>query len=76
MLEAGLEIEEGQIAITLPAIIDSGFDETLMPISYLDQMGAPPSGDQWLSSVTIGRDILNQFIVTFNGLASVVELSQ
>lgn len=26
--------------------------------------------------ITIGRDILNQFIVTLNGLATMVEISQ
>jgi hypothetical protein len=28
------------------------------------------------SDATIGRDILNQFVVTLNGLASTVEISQ
>jgi hypothetical protein len=33
-------------------------------------------GDEINSEIIIGRDILNQFIVTLNGLASIVEISQ
>lgn len=33
-------------------------------------------GDELNREVIIGRDVLNQFIVTLNGLASVVEISQ
>jgi len=110
IIEVGLGLARGQIAIMLPAIVDSGADGTLVPVRYLDQIGALPSGEQWLSGIAgeryevelysifiqignysiyarvvgdevnneviIGRDILNQFIVTLNGLASVVELSQ
>jgi hypothetical protein len=34
------------------------------------------AGGMQANEVIIGRDILNQFIVTLNGLASVVEISQ
>jgi len=109
-LEVGLGLVRSQIILTLPAIVDSGADATLIPVSYVDQIGALPAGEQWLRGVVgegytveiypifiqignyslyvkavgdelndeliIGRDVLNQFIVTLNGLASMVEISQ
>ncbi|MFN8495087.1 MAG: hypothetical protein U0350_46215 [Caldilineaceae bacterium] len=34
------------------------------------------AGSTALANVILGRDILNQFIVTLNGLASMVEISR
>lgn len=110
MIELGIGVERDPIAVTLPAIIDSGADATLVPVRYLHQIGATPSRTKWLRGVTgkrveveiysvilhigehrlyvpvvgdefgneaiVGRDVLNQFIVTLNGLASIVEISQ
>ena len=36
----------------------------------------PVVGDKLGDEVIVGCDVLNQFIVTLNGLASVVEISQ
>jgi hypothetical protein len=43
------------------------------PFEFRDLMVA---GGMQANEVIIGRDILNQFIITLNGLASVVEISQ
>jgi predicted aspartyl protease len=109
-VEVSLGLTRGQIVLTLPAIVDSEADGTLVPIRYLDQVGALPAGTQWLSGITgerseveiypvyiqlgkyslhirvvgdevnreiiLGRDVLNQCVVTLNGLAAVVEISQ
>jgi len=110
MVEVGIGLRRGLIQLTLPAIVDSGADATIIPMHYLHRIGAIPSDEQWLRGVTgkrvkvelytlfihignykvylpvvggvvgneviIGRDVLNQFIVTLNGLASIVEISQ
>ncbi len=109
-VELGLGVMRGRIVITLPAIVDSGADATMVPTHYLRQMRALPIekkqlrgiqgvayrvqlynifvqigeyglyarvvGSESNDEVIIGRAILNHFITTLNGLASVVEISQ
>jgi hypothetical protein len=109
-VEIGIGLLHGQVVVTLPAIVDSGSDATIVPVSYLRQIRASSYEKRWLRGIRggrhrvklysifvqigsyslfarvvgdevnreiiIGRDILNQFIVTLNGLASVVEISQ
>lgn len=43
------------------------------PFAFQDRLVA---GGLQLDEIIIGRDILNQFVVTLNGLAGAVELSQ
>jgi hypothetical protein len=100
----------GQRGVTLTALIDSGADASLIPVRYLQQIGAQPRDQKWLRGLTagrlrvalypvfvqigpfqfyvsvvgdelyqeviIGRDVLNQMIVTLNGLAQSVEISE
>ncbi|MEZ4657942.1 MAG: retroviral-like aspartic protease family protein [Caldilineaceae bacterium] len=97
--------------LMLTALVDSGADSAIIPVTYLRQIGARKEKTVWMRTVTgtrsvidiyavslqlgpfefrnhfvaggsqpaeiiIGRDILNQFIITLNGLANVVEISQ
>ena len=96
--------------LTLTALVDSGADGTIIPVSYLKQIRARKAGKTWMSGTTgeraqvdlyqvslqlgsyhrgrlevvgdtrnheviIGRDTLNHLIVTLNGLANVVEIT-
>lgn len=96
--------------ISLVALVDSGSDGTMVPISLLRQVQARKISKTFIESITgirqpadifevkltiagrqigrlevvgdrhnrqiiLGRDVLNQFIVTLNGLANVVEIS-
>ena len=106
----GIGLIRNDIPLTIVGLVDSGADATMIPVSYLQELGALPDEEKWLKSVTgervmvelypvflqigdyglytsvigdetgneviVGRDVLNQFIVTLNGLASVVEISQ
>ena len=99
----------GQIELTLPALVDSGADATIIPIRYLQRirvrqsekkwmrgmaggryrvtlyplflqigsqtMYVPVVGDELYDEVIVGRDVLNQMVVTLNGLANMVEVS-
>ena len=97
--------------LSLTALVDSGADGTMIPLRYLQQVGARRERKSWVTGVTgvrtqidiytvalnfgpfafddieiaagkqkdeiiVGRDLLNQFIVTLDGLASVVEISR
>ncbi|MFN8490646.1 MAG: hypothetical protein U0350_23855 [Caldilineaceae bacterium] len=107
-LEIGLA--RGRVRVTLPAIIDSGADATMVPLRYLRQIRALPierkqlrgilgatrpvqmynifvqlgeyglftrvAGSESNDEPIVGRDVLNQFIVTLNGLASMVEITR
>jgi predicted aspartyl protease len=94
---------------SLPAIVDSGADATMIPLPVLEAIGAAYKESTWMKGVAggrvevdlylaairigphvigglhvvgipaareaiIGRDVLNQLIVTLNGLASVTEI--
>ena len=96
--------------LQLTALIDSGSDGTMVPLSVLTQMNARQVGQGAIRGVTghrqsvalyeilvqigpfdlgkfqvvgledegdliLGRDVLNQLIITLNGLAHVVEIS-
>jgi hypothetical protein len=98
-------------SLALTALIDTGADGLVIPLTRLRQIRARKERKAWLRTVTgfrapvdiysislqfgpfafqdvavaggsqpteviIGRDILNQFIVTLNGLASAVEITQ
>ncbi len=94
----------------LSALIDSGADTTVIPLRYLNEIGALPMDDGWLRSATgerhkvqlyevylrigefghyllvvadvfsdeaaIGRDILNHYVVTLDGIGSEVTISR
>lgn len=109
-VELSIGLTGGRILATLPAIVDSGADVTLIPLRYLRQMRALPIERKQLRGIVgvahlvqlypifvqigeyglytrvvgsesndeaiLGRDVLNQFIVTLNGLASMVEITQ
>ncbi len=97
-------------ALELQALVDSGADATIVPLSILRQVGARRGDRVWMRGTTrgrdivylyhislrladfqqnvvkvvgdpeydeviLGRDILNHLVVTLNGLASVVEIS-
>lgn len=47
-----------------------------LKIGVIDIFGIRAIGDRQNQDMIIGRDVLNQLIVTLNGLAQVVELSQ
>lgn len=47
----------------------------LMEIGPLEKMIIPVSGNRFNGETIIGRDVLNQLIVTLNGLAHVTEIS-
>lgn len=99
----------GETVLALRVLVDSGADASLVPLPYLQQLGARRSRKAWMRGVTgrrvlvdlyavavrlgpyqqdmleviggtegqeavIGRDVLNQLVVTLNGPASVVEL--
>ncbi len=110
LIEIEIGLERGSSVLSLPAIVDSGADATMVPLHYLHRMGAIPSTEKWLRGITegryrvelytifvqigsyglyvaavgdqlndeviVGRDVLNQFIVTLNGLASIIKISQ
>jgi hypothetical protein len=94
---------------TLSAMVDSGADATMLPLSILEAIGAFYKDSMWMRGSTggrievdlylvairigsnlirglhvvgipnsnetiIGRDVLNQLIVTLNGHASVTEI--
>lgn len=100
----------GQLPVTLQAIVDTGADATMIPLTALRQLNARKGRTSWLSGaaggryevdlytiavqvgdhrpqyvdvvgsdrlgeVIIGRDVLNQFIVTLNALANTVEVA-
>ena len=95
----------------LRALVDSGADGTMIPVSHLQRLGAKIVDRRWMrgsdniahpvdiyavmleagplgqmivevtgnrfgNETIVGRDLLNQMVVTLNGLANVVELSQ
>jgi hypothetical protein len=97
--------------IVLTAMIDSGSDGTLIPLSILRQLKARKTSQLVMRSITgvgsivdiyevtirlgphsfpkvrvaadkhndmmiVGRDILNQIVVTLNGLASMTEIDE
>jgi predicted aspartyl protease len=110
VVEIEIGVTRTEPRVTVLALVDSGADGTIIPIHYLQQIGALPVGRKWMRGVRgaydqvklynvfiqlgnyslyasvvgdevndeamIGRDVLNQFIVTLNGLASVVEITQ
>lgn len=47
-----------------------------LKIGVIDIFGIRAIGDRQNQDMIIGRDVLNQLIVTLNGLAQVVKLSQ
>ena len=100
----------GQLPVTLKAVVDTGADATMIPLTTLRQLNARKGRTSWLSGaaggryevdlytiavqigdhrplyvdvvgsdrlgeVIIGRDVLNQFVVTLNALASTVEVA-
>ncbi|MCX6048300.1 MAG: retroviral-like aspartic protease family protein [Chloroflexi bacterium] len=109
-----VEIKIGTVAtlptLDLKALVDSGSDGTIIPLTYLKQIGARKYQKKWIRTITgqraqidlylisiqigttqrarlavagdpqldeaiIGRDLLNQFVVTLDGLASAVLIS-
>ncbi len=93
------------------ALVDSGADATMVPVTILTQVGADKVGraqmrwgshdsraydvylvalkvgpfqirgarvlaDEFSDEIILGRNVLNQMIVTLNGLANIVEISQ
>jgi hypothetical protein len=50
---------------SLRTLLDSGADVTILPLAVLQNAQV----DQ------VGRDVLNQMVVTLNGLAHIVEVS-
>lgn len=40
MVELMIRLPQGEMSLTLPAIVDSGADATMVPIEYLRQLGA------------------------------------
>lgn len=108
--EISISYAPGLSELRLTAIVDSGADSTIIPLSYLEQVGARKIESVWLRSTTshrievdlfvvslrigrqvqrevevvgdteyqeviLGRNVLNHYIVTLNGLAGVVEIS-
>ncbi len=55
LIEIGIGLERGPSVITLSAIVDSGADATMVPLRYLDRIGAIPSTEKWLRGITEGR---------------------
>lgn len=48
VVQLGLGLERGRSLATIPALVDSGADATIIPVHFLKQIGALPNGDQWL----------------------------
>lgn len=96
--------------LELTALVDSGADGTIIPVSHLKRLQARKAGKTWMTGTTgeraqvdlyqvslqfgpyrqgrlevvgdtrndeviLGRDVLNHLIVTLNGLAHVVEVT-
>ena len=94
----------------LPAFVDTGADVSLVPVRYIDQLGAEAENQQYLRSqwgerrkvdvyvldigigdarlpaikvvgddlsneIILGRDVLNQLIVTLNGPKRFLEIN-
>ncbi|MCA9998371.1 MAG: retropepsin-like domain-containing protein [Anaerolineales bacterium] len=109
IVDIALRRSANQPAIQLQAIVDTGSDATMIPITYLRQIKARKGHRQILSGtaggryevdlysvsvqigsyrpiyvdaagttrgneVIIGRDVLNQFVITLNAPAHVVEV--
>ena len=101
----------GDSVVSLPAIVDSGSDATMIPKQYLQAIDAVFVRKGWVSGISgvrqqinlhlvdvqigphwvpairvietanqreaiLGRDVLNQLIVTLNGLAQVTEIAE
>ena len=103
-----LALARNQPQQMLSAIVDSGADATMIPMRYLQRIGARASEKKWMRGVAggryrvglypvfihlgnhgmyvsvvgdplndeiiLGRDVINHFILTLNGLASIVQL--
>lgn len=52
MVELTIGLPQGEMSITLPAIVDSGADATMVPIEYLRQLGARRSRKALMRWVT------------------------
>jgi len=109
ILELGVSKTAGTSELLISALVDSGADATMLPLSILQQIGARFVETRQMRGVTgvaqkvdcyrvtvrigsqvipgiraiattssqeaiIGRDVLNQLVVTLNGLAQVVEI--
>jgi len=106
VVEVTIKAMKGQV--TLPAIVDSGADATMIPLPILQQIGgryvSPArlrgiTGDSQLiklylvnievggevihaieaiatsdDELILGRDVLNQLVVTLHGTAEIVEI--
>ena len=111
LVEVKIRKVEEDTFIQIPAIVDSGAGGTLIPMHFIQQIGAAKSGwmrivnldsvsrripryllhisigtltigaiqvggDNSIPQMILGRDFLNHFIVTLNGLANEVQISQ
>lgn len=63
VVELGIGLKRGETLLSIVALVDSGADATLIPATYLRQIGAIPSDEKWLQSVVGERQIVELYPV-------------
>lgn len=63
VVEIAISVTRGTTTATLLALVDSGADATVIPIRFLDQIGATPVRRAWLRSATGERHSIQLYEV-------------
>lgn len=63
LLDLGIGVSRQSIDIEISALVDSGADATMIPLHYIQQLGAKIQEKRWMSGVAGGRHSVGLYVL-------------